>query len=123
MNVLVVDDSEIMRDLIVKLLRITRTDLEQAFEAGNTRDALAIARNCPVALVFLDVNMPVWDGGDVLAALHGDPVTRHIPVVLVGTGTHKGRVHAVPDGVRAFITVPFGLAEFECTVNTAMEHV
>jgi CheY-like chemotaxis protein len=47
----------------------------------------AYSRNQPPAhpLVLLDLNLPVFDGFQVLSALKSDERTRHIPVIVVTT--------------------------------------
>jgi chemotaxis family two-component system response regulator Rcp1 len=42
--------------------------------------------NAPtVALVLLDLNMPVMDGREVLAAINEDETLRHVPVIVLTT--------------------------------------
>jgi two-component system sensor histidine kinase and response regulator WspE len=63
-RVLVVDDSEIMRDRVAGILRTAGFDVE---EAVNGRDALARAERKRPDLVLTDLQMPVMDGFELLS--------------------------------------------------------
>lgn len=79
--VLIVDDDVDVRDAIVFVLgeqdhdHVVRT-------AGDGREALGlIARHGLPCLVVTDLQMPVMDGADLIAALRGDPTTATLPIV------------------------------------------
>ena len=58
-------------------------------------------------LVLLDLNMPVMDGYEVLAALKGDGATRRIPVIVLTTTDVPEDVQRCYDlGCNVFITKP-----------------
>lgn len=82
-KVLVVDDSETIR------LEVSRTLGQAGFtvlEARDGAEGLAVAtKNPDVALLVLDVNMPVMNGLEMLERLRQSPVTADIPVLLMTT--------------------------------------
>ncbi|OJF12477.1 response regulator [Couchioplanes caeruleus] len=55
----------------------------QVTTAASGVDGLAAARSRPFDLIICDLIMPGLDGFDVIAALHEDPATRGIPVVVL----------------------------------------
>jgi CheY-like chemotaxis protein len=79
-SVLVVDDEEPVRRLVVETLVGYGLELREAADGG---EALAeIEAHAPDAIV-LDLVMPVLDGFGVLERLQADPETRSIPVVVL----------------------------------------
>jgi len=75
MNILIVDDEPLARDRLRAL--ISELGIEQTvIEAGNGRDAIAIARSYLPEVVLLDIRMPGMDGMQVaqlLSALQPTP--------------------------------------------------
>jgi CheY-like chemotaxis protein len=78
--ILVIDDDETVRELMVRYL--TREGFE-VVTAENGIAGLALARQLHPSAITLDVMMPELDGWTVLSALKGDPTLSDIPVVLV----------------------------------------
>jgi signal transduction histidine kinase/CheY-like chemotaxis protein len=78
--ILVVDDDESTRHLIVKRLK------EEGFateEAGNGEQALKILSERRPLAITLDLQMPLMDGWDLLQALAAEAKAKDIPVILV----------------------------------------
>jgi signal transduction histidine kinase/DNA-binding response OmpR family regulator len=79
-RILLVEDEEMQRERV-------RTWLEGqqwiVREAANGREALLRLREEVPDLILLDLMMPEMDGFQVVAALHGDPAWRDIPVVVI----------------------------------------
>jgi two-component system cell cycle response regulator len=105
-RILVVDDVAANARLLEARLQAEYFDVRMAF---NGRDALAIAREERVDLVLLDVMMPDMTGFEVCAALKADPVTAHIPVVIVTSLDQPAdRVKGLNSGADDFLTKPVG---------------
>ncbi|MCU1249602.1 MAG: two component transcriptional regulator, LytTR family, partial [Edaphobacter sp.] len=68
---LVVDDEPLARSNLTVLLR-RDPEIEVVRECGSGMEALAEIRGSKPDLVFLDVQMPEWDGFDVLEMLGGE---------------------------------------------------
>ncbi|MDT8446868.1 MAG: DUF3365 domain-containing protein [bacterium] len=77
-KVLVVDDMEINRLLVVEYLR--GTGLE-ALQAANGSQAIEVAQKEGPQLVLMDLKMPVMGGVEATRLLKANPLTAHIPVV------------------------------------------
>ena len=80
MKILVVDDQEKMRKLIIEYLKLEGYDYDQAKDG---REALDLFKNKTYDAVLLDVMMPKLDGYGALSALKSDPKTKDIPVVML----------------------------------------
>ena len=79
-RILVVDDIEAN----VRLLEAKLTaEYYDVISASDGPTALAMAAADQPDIVLLDVMMPGMDGFEVCRRLKEDPLTRHIPVVLV----------------------------------------
>jgi len=91
-RVLVVDDSVVMRQLLVRLIG-DEPDFEVAGIAADGRAALAKIESCAPGIVTLDVEMPGMGGLDVLSAIcHLHP---SLPVVMLSSATQTGAVQTV----------------------------
>lgn len=77
------------------------------------KTGLEIARNDQPDLILLDLNLPDMTGDEVLHRLKGDPVTRHIPVIMVSADALGERVdHLLRLGASGYLTKPYKLEEF-----------
>lgn len=79
-TILVVDDSEMVRDMLVGALEAGGY---RVIEAVNGREALSRLTDGLPDLVITDLDMPVLDGFGLLAALRGRAETAELPVVVL----------------------------------------
>ena len=79
-TVLVVDDDKNAVEMIARVLPAPEYHVVRAYSGA---EALALVRQVDPDLILLDLSMPVMDGFEVVAALHRDPETAHIPIVVV----------------------------------------
>jgi len=107
LNVLVVDDSAMMRLVIGRALRMLGLPIGRIDEAGDGLAALAALRARPFDLAIIDVNMPRMNGLELIEALDGEPQLAVIPVVVVSTEAGKARVAALRNGTLRFVRKPF----------------
>lgn len=104
-SILVVDDSEEIRDIVVETL------IDEGYAvacAGNGAVALAMLERTNPVLVLLDLNMPILDGWGFARCLAARPM--HIPIVIV-TATENIALHAEAMGAAGYIRKPFALDE------------
>ncbi len=79
-RLLVVDDEEAVHELLDEVLGGAGFTVEHA---RSGEEGLEMARRSPPDLVVLDLMMDGLDGFEVAAALHGDPRTARVPVVVL----------------------------------------
>jgi len=105
-DVLVVDDSKVMRDMIVACLR-AHGDL--AFtHAGSGLEAIEKLSLKPFQLVVLDLNMPDIGGVEVVEFVRSQDTLRSLPIIVVTTrGDEGSRTQALAAGASRFMTKPF----------------
>jgi two-component system, chemotaxis family, chemotaxis protein CheY len=105
-NILVVDDSKVMRDMIVACLRAIPG---AAFvHAASGLEAIERLSMDTFGLVVLDLNMPDIGGIEVLEFVRGQDRLRALPIVVVTTrGDESSRTSALAAGASSFMTKPF----------------
>jgi CheY-like chemotaxis protein len=82
-KILVVEDAQIVRDPLCRLLR---TEGFQVLAAADGNEAMAALHQHAPDLVLLDVLMPRMDGLSFLSTMRADPRYKGLPVVgLTGT--------------------------------------
>jgi len=101
MKVLVVDDSAVMRKIVIKaLMEGGHSDIVEAVDG---KDALSKAGD--VDVVFTDWNMPVMDGLTFVKELRKDS---QVPVFMLTTeGGQKEVLEAMKAGATDYIVKPF----------------
>jgi two-component system chemotaxis response regulator CheY len=108
LNIMIVDDSPVMRTFIRKVVSLTGLDVNEFFEAGDGQDALKILRERWTDLVLTDINMPRMNGEEFVRRKEEDDLLRDIPVIVVSTDSSQSRVqHMLALGAKGYISKPF----------------
>lgn len=103
-TVLIVDDNDDMR----RYLRTLLLDRYYVLEANDGQSGWKLARESVPDLVISDVMMPVMDGLTFCAKLKADPLTSHIPVILLtARSTEQQQAEGLSQGADAYLTKPF----------------
>ena len=103
-RILVVDDISANVKLLEARLTAEYFDVVTAMSGP---EALAICRSAQCDIVLLDVMMPEMDGFEVCRQLKADPLTHHIPVVMVtALDQPADRVRGLEAGADDFLTKP-----------------
>ena len=103
-RILVVDDVSANVKLLDARLTAEYFDVVTAMSG---LEALAICRSAQCDIVLLDVMMPEMDGFEVCRRLKADPMTHHIPVIMVtALDQPADRVRGLEAGADDFLTKP-----------------
>jgi class 3 adenylate cyclase len=114
-SVLVVDDDEISRALLVRGLEL---DGHRVAVAENGRQALELLHADHHDIVLLDVLMPELDGYDTLAHIVGDQALRHIPVIMVSAlGEVESVARCLEMGAQDYLPKPFNPVLLRARIN------
>jgi two-component system chemotaxis response regulator CheY len=115
-NILVVEDSPTMRQLIS--FAIKRIPNSHVIEATDGVDALKKLSSEKVDLILADINMPVMDGLKLVSLVRGNPVFKDIPIIIVTTeGAEEDRKRALSIGANAYLPKPIQTQELLKLVN------
>ena len=103
-KVLLVEDNEINRDMLIR--RLSRAGYT-VVAAGDGSEALDKMRAEHPALVLLDMNLPVKDGWTTCQEARSDAVLSDIPIIaLTAHAMDSDREHALSIGCNDYATKP-----------------
>jgi two-component system chemotaxis response regulator CheY len=107
-NVLIVDDSPVLRGAIQKVARLAGVPEDRIHTAGNGKEALAVLETTWIDLVLLDINMPVMDGEEFTREVRRNPTFADLKIVVVSTEANDDRLQRLRDmGVVETLRKPF----------------
>ena len=113
-RLLVVDDEEMIREMLTKILESLGYEVETACDGFEALAKLSF----DIDLVLLDVNMPAMDGYEVARRIRDDSQHHDLPIIFVtGMASQEERIRAVEAGGNDFIAKPFQVTEVQ--VRTA----
>jgi two-component system, chemotaxis family, chemotaxis protein CheY len=107
MTILIVDDSDVMRKMVARAVRMTGLPIEQIFEAPDGQAALESLEERGADLVLMDINMPRLDGMEALRRIRQSDRLSHYPVVMVSTEGSEQRMEEIRRLGAAFVRKPF----------------
>ncbi len=118
MKALVVDDSMVMRKILIGAL--AQAGITEVGQAGDGEDAVAQAAADSYGLVLMDWNMPKMLGIDALRAIRASG--NKVPVIMVTTEAEKSRVlEALKAGATSYIVKPFEPATIVGKIKAVIE--
>jgi DNA-binding response OmpR family regulator len=117
-EILIVEDHPTMRGAMRMVLEHEGFEIR---EAADGTSALALARERPPDLMFLDINIPGKSGVDVLQELKADPATAGIRVIVITATGEEGRDYAMSLGADEYFTKPFSPLALLQTVERVLE--
>ncbi len=105
-EILVVDDSRVMREMIVACLR-AQPGLEFTHAASGL-EAIEKLSLKKFDLLLLDLNMPDIGGIEVVEFVRGQDKLRTLPIIIITTrGDEGSKTRALEAGASRFLTKPF----------------
>ncbi|MBA4160131.1 MAG: response regulator [Gemmatimonadetes bacterium] len=113
-TILIVDDDSDMRLYLRGCLRGLGEAAGPVIDAADGVEAMRRVRADGVGLVISDVVLPRMDGLGLRQAIRGDPVHRHLPVLLI-SGESEAALPTDPDD--AFLAKPFNARELLAAVR------
>jgi len=115
-NILIAEDEERLRNLIVKYFK---QEGYRVFEAANGMDALTVFSEEAIDLVILDVMMPMLDGYGVCRSIRK---TSNLPVImLTARGEEEDKILGFDLGVDDYMTKPFSTRELVARVKALLK--
>lgn len=107
LNILVVDDSSVMRSMIIKTLRLSGIPLGDIYQASNGQEGLQVLEGKWIDLALLDINMPVMTGEEMIHEIRQQPEWEDLSIIVVSTEVSRSRIKALSTKNVKFIQKPF----------------
>jgi len=125
LNALVVDDSGVMRKMIIEGLKNSKLAEFEFVEAEDGADALAKFDPAKIDIAFVDWNMPNMTGVDFVRKVRAIGDTEHIPMIMVTSEKTMGKMQEALDeaGADVFISKPFTAEELAFKLRKPIERV
>lgn len=105
-QILIVDDSQINREILAEILK----DEYRILEAANGEECIDLLKQygTGISLLLLDINMPVMDGFEVLALMNRKDWIEDIPVIMISSEDGASYVRKSYEmGASDYISRPF----------------
>ncbi len=119
-EILVVEDSPTMRQLIVFALK--RLKDVNITEASDGVDGLKKLSNQKFDLMIADINMPIMDGLKLVSLVRQDPKYNNMPIIIVTTeGADEDRKRGLALGANAYLTKPVQTTQLLATVKELLK--
>jgi two-component system chemotaxis response regulator CheY len=105
LHCLVVEDSQMMRQLLV--FALSRIKQLKVTEADDGVDGLKKLAQSKFDIILTDINMPIMDGLKLVKRVRTDPAHKDVPIVIITTeSAEEDRQRALALGANAYITKP-----------------
>jgi CheY-like chemotaxis protein len=118
-RILVIDDEQVVRDSLKKILR---REGHEVLTAADGIEGLTLWREHGAAVVILDIHMPRSDGIETLVQLRA--VQPSLPVIVISGGDQSRTLGLLGDakllGATRTLAKPFSLSELTVALNQAL---
>jgi len=113
-KVLIADDDPLARSLI--MTAVLRAGAEVT-EVADGEAAWIELRNGEYSAAILDLEMPGFDGFEIIGCLRGHPVTKHMPVIVITSRNDQRSIdRAQHAGATTYITKPVHWSAFSAHI-------
>lgn len=107
LDILIVDDSLVMRRMLGRALQASGLELGTIREAETGEQALALIERRAPDLVLTDLNMPGMGGEDLVRTLRSSASTAALPVLVVSSDPSAVRLERVRSQGAMVLSKPF----------------
>jgi two-component system chemotaxis response regulator CheY len=116
MKVLVVDDSTVMRKVIIRELNKLGIANDQIVEAGDGLEGVEAVKAQAFDVILMDWNMPTMLGIDAIKAIRSAGIAT--PIMMITTEAEKANVvAAIQAGCNNYLVKPFTPEDFAAKFN------
>jgi len=118
-TLLVVDDNEMNRDMLVRRLKPLGYHVETACDGGQALDML---QKGSYDLVLLDIMMPVMDGFEVLQQMKRHQRLKAVPVIMItALDDTSSAARCIDMGAEDYLTKPFDPTLLKARICSCLE--
>ncbi len=116
MNILVVDDEKLIRNVIRDYLE---NEGLTVYEAEDGKEAIRVFKEEKIDLIVLDIMMPVMDGFETLKEIR---TMSEVPVIMLSAMKEEiDKLHSFDIGVDDYVTKPFSPRELTARVKAVLK--
>jgi two-component system chemotaxis response regulator CheY len=121
-QILIVDDSRIMRNIVKKTLLTLNFEAGDFLEAADGEEAFGILEKKSISLLLLDWNMPNLNGLQLVLRLRSLVRYQDLPIIMVTSEAAKYNiVEAVKAGVTDYLVKPVNEKSLEEKLRSALQ--
>ena len=114
-RVLIVDDDAFSRTAVAKKVQQLRAT---TLEAEDGMKAFALLRREQIDLAFIDIEMPVMNGLELLGCIRGAPRLKHLPVLVLTAAEDRTTLErALHCGATSLMIKPLNWAAFSAHIE------
>lgn len=118
-KILLVDDDENLRQILVKFLRKEGYEIQVAFDG---KEGVALAAASLPDLILCDLMMPEMNGYELLAALRLDPKLADIPLIFLTGQSEPSQIRQGMNlGADDYLTKPVGIADLKGAIQARLD--
>lgn len=104
MKTLVVDDDEIVRTFVQRVMEHSGYEVHLA-EHG--RQALDVIESLDPDLLVTDLNMPEMDGYELIQSVRAMPNFKHLPIICLSSVNQRGDIERlIEQGISSYVLKP-----------------
>jgi two-component system chemotaxis response regulator CheY len=113
LRALVVDDSRVMRNMVMQTLNQSEIANFEYTEAGSGQEAMGQFDADKTDIIFVDWNMPGMNGIEFAREVRAMQWANHIPIVMITSETGSEKMQNAYDKARitCYVTKPFTVDE------------
>lgn len=124
LDIMVVDDSMVMRKIVVKTLKETGLEIGQVNEAKDGKEGLEKMKENPPDICFCDWNMPEMNGIEMVRAVRDEFKLKDIPIVMVTTEANIEKIKEARDaGANGYVTKPFTAEKMKEKISQVLKRL
>jgi two-component system chemotaxis response regulator CheY len=122
---LVVDDSQVMRGIVMRSLTNSGIADFEFTEAGDGAEALTKFSPANTDIIFVDWNMPVMTGIELVRRVRDNPRAAQVPIVMVTSEKTMGKMEDALDKAHAnaYICKPFTIDDLKRQVSPLLKGI
>lgn len=123
-NILLIDDDIDDQEIFMAALQATSAKVGFNFYQNAAEALMRLAtKEVTPDIIFLDLNMPVMNGGEFLFAIKKHDGLKDIPVIVLSTSSHTETIRqAMAMGAQQFITKPDRFSDLVQILNSVISN-
>jgi two-component system chemotaxis response regulator CheY len=123
-KILIVDDSELIRKSLSHIIKKSLPNHE-ILQAENGQVAIEqVEANKDINIIFLDWNMPIMQGDEVVERIRANSEYNHMRIVMVTTESHREKLNKVlKAGANGFVVKPFVITQMKKVLQQIIDRL